>query len=514
MSAAPQTSTATPDPVPYRLVASDVTPEGLVEILAQNRGRLALLSDDPRVDPRAYEPRGRGPLAIEPSAFGWFFDAFEPPAVAKRDDVAIVAVRGPLMQHEDLFFDSYESVKKRVVEAVAGKPKAVLLSIASPGGLVSGCFETADEIRELCAGAGVPLYAYVDGQATSAAYALACAASRIWTPEAGMLGSIGVIEALCDAREASARWGVKYALVKSGARKADGNPDAGIDDDVLAASQKRVDTLAGIFFAKVESARGVDAAKVRALEAGVVHGREAVAIGLADEVATFERVLAMVASGEVTDMSIKAGQDYEDAVAKLRKAAEGDDDDAAKAKKMLAALDEDDEEKPKDGDGEDAKGEDEKDDPDASASARTRGGAVVSARTAGELAATGNGLAQRVAQLEQSLENEQRSKLLAARPDIAPALAKVLATKPLAEVREILAAIEKPKAPKTAAAAQPEVAPTRGATQGTVAGASGSEPSDIDVAMGLVETKQAIRREGNSLVFGHVQIAKQERKSA
>lgn len=39
----------TPPPVPYRLVAGDVTPEKLIEMLAEQRGRLALLSDEDTV---------------------------------------------------------------------------------------------------------------------------------------------------------------------------------------------------------------------------------------------------------------------------------------------------------------------------------------------------------------------------------------------------------------------------------------------------------------------------------
>lgn len=39
----------TPEPVPYRLVAGDVTPERLIELLAQHKGRLSLLSDEDTV---------------------------------------------------------------------------------------------------------------------------------------------------------------------------------------------------------------------------------------------------------------------------------------------------------------------------------------------------------------------------------------------------------------------------------------------------------------------------------
>jgi ClpP class serine protease len=235
-----------------------------------------------------------GHLALTLRAFGAWFDEPKRESHEMRDGVAIVKIEGPLVHHDDGWWcDSYEAIKGRVAAAFAAKPKAVVLSLDSPGGLVSGCFETARELRAMSEATGVPLVAYVEGQACSAAYALACAASRIVVPATGVVGSIGVIAALLDATKADAQWGYRYEMVASGARKTDGNPHVAITDDAIAATREVVDSLAELFFGWVSEARpslGTDA--LRGLEAGVRLGSAAVSAGLADEVGSLDAVVA------------------------------------------------------------------------------------------------------------------------------------------------------------------------------------------------------------------------------
>jgi hypothetical protein len=63
-----------------------------------------------------FEPRGRGPLALEPSAFGGLFPVMTAqPTEQLSGDVAVVSVRGPLVHHADWWCDSYDGVKARVL---------------------------------------------------------------------------------------------------------------------------------------------------------------------------------------------------------------------------------------------------------------------------------------------------------------------------------------------------------------------------------------------------------------
>src|SRR4051812_16514999 len=103
-----------------------------------------------------HEYREQGLLALARQAWGMSFDARgDGSLVEHRDGIAVVSIRGPLMHHSHYWCDSYDAIKERVLEALSSSPRAIVLSIDSPGGLVSGCFDTANEIRAAAAAAGV-----------------------------------------------------------------------------------------------------------------------------------------------------------------------------------------------------------------------------------------------------------------------------------------------------------------------------------------------------------------------
>jgi ClpP class serine protease len=443
----------------------------------------------------------QGLLALEPRAF---FDLFFEPTSRDNEaagDVAVVAIRGPLENHRGWWCDSYEEILERVDAACAGTAKAIVLRVDSPGGECAGMLDCARAIRARTAAAGKRLLAYVDGKACSAAYALACTAERIVVDDAALVGSIGVISARLDVTSQAAAMGVKVALVTSGARKADGHPHAPISEAELVETQTIVDTLAGAFFDHVSAMRGIDAATIAALEARTYAGADAVSVGLADAVGTFESVLALAS----TEPSAAIAAERSSTMDEARKALQAilDDENAdeaskARAAKALAAMDDESDEK-KD---EEAKAEgdegDEKKDEEAKAS---RPGSV-SAKTAGEIGARAGDLEERLSAVERELEGERRKALLASRPDLPKTVAAVLATKPLAEVQEFVAAMPKAAPPKPAAGSTPTA--TRGETQGS-GGASHLPPTEkqaLDARMGLVATKPGIEERGNKLVLG------------
>lgn len=447
-----------------------------------------------------YEPHGL--LALDPRAFGWLFDLPEKPEAEVRDGVAVVTIRGPLEHHDESYFwDSYEAIVERVAKALEGAPKAVVLAIDSPGGLVSGCFDTARQLRSMARAAGVPLYAFVDGMACSAAYALACSADRIFVGETSMTGSIGVIETLVDERAALEKWGLRVQLVTSGARKADGHPATEISSEVLEVAQQRTDQLAQAFFDLVAEMRGVDAEAVRSLEAGIVIGAQAVSLGLADELATFDHVLA-IASGEENTMGTNASADMDDAIAKLRKAAESDDEEeAAKAKKMLAALEEDDS---AEGDEEPNAEGDEEEEP-AAEEEDEESGATASVKLAARIQSLEAKLAEQAKKEAKAAEDAERNKLLASRPDFAPEALEVLREAPLATVRNAVAKWPRGKVKiANPLAATANVSPTRGASQGAEPTGDHLPPDEarmLDERMGIRRQMSAVTHEGTSLAL-------------
>lgn len=261
-------------------------------------------------------------LAIMPEALhgkpgAMYWDSYvSVPYNATVGTVAVVSIRGSLDHHPGWGCDSYEAIVRRAKMAFAGEddrprymrenydehgervepappspPSAVVLRIDSPGGLVSGLNECVFALRNMAADAGIPLIAYADELAASAAYALACACEEIVCPPSAILGSIGVISTLFDQTAADEKMGVNVVTLTSGARKSDGHPHVAISEGAIAAEQGRVDKMALQFYRVVESARELTVSDIRGFEAGIFLGHDAVKAGIADAVMSFDALL-------------------------------------------------------------------------------------------------------------------------------------------------------------------------------------------------------------------------------
>ncbi|WP_033371773.1 S49 family peptidase, partial [Caldimonas manganoxidans] len=141
---------------------------------------------------------------------------------------------------------SYAEIGARL-EAALGDPMVagIVLDIDSPGGETGGCFELARRVRE--AAAVKPVWAVANDAAFSAAYAIGCAAERLFVTETGGVGSIGVIALHVDQSVKDAQEGLRYTAITAGARKNDYSPHAPLADAARAALQAEVDRLYGLF---------------------------------------------------------------------------------------------------------------------------------------------------------------------------------------------------------------------------------------------------------------------------
>ena len=215
----------------------------------------------------------------------------------REGDVAVVCVEGPLAQRAWSCWcfegDGYDAITSRVQAALDDMgTRAVVLRLDSPGGEVAGCFEAVRAIRAFAATAGKPLVAYVDEMAASAAYALACACEEIVCPDTGLVGSVGVITAVCDESGALALEGVKVAVITSGAAKADGHPALPLAEEARGRIQADVNHLAGIFAAEVSAARPLTPEAVLALDAQVYRGGPGIEARVVDRVGNFTAAVA------------------------------------------------------------------------------------------------------------------------------------------------------------------------------------------------------------------------------
>jgi signal peptide peptidase SppA len=463
---------------------------------------------------------GSGLLAINPVALGLEFLIMGAADRANRaiGDVAVVTVRGPLEHHAGGFFDNYDAIKDRARDALASSAKAVVLSIDSPGGLVSGVYTTSRELRAMAAAARKPLYAYADGECSSAAYALACAAEQIFVSVGATAGSIGVIAIAVDATAADKAIGLRFEAISSGRRKTDGNPHVAMSDESISSMQKTVDAQAAVLFALVSDSRGVSSDAVRGFQAGIFVGQQAIEVGLADDVpTTLEELAAKINAGTITEKALAgaAGEtttmDMEEVRKALGEGAAGDGEAAKKCRAALAALDGgDDPEKDKEkgaSSEEPDKGKDKEKEPSDDKDKKKDDEKAKAAAASGDLA-----LAAKVQSLtawrEEKEEGEERAKLMASRPDLDPDVVKFLNRSPVAIVKDAVKTFPrgKAKSPVAAAlaAASVDVRATRGEDQGEPGDAVRGDytTADLDAQMGLGAPTHAIRHDGTRLSLG------------
>lgn len=227
------------------------------------------------------------------------------------DGIAIVPIEGTLVHRFGYMrpvsgMTGYDGIQAMIRRAESDPDvKGIFFDIDSPGGMVHGCFDTADLIRE----AEKPTYAYIDEQCCSAAYALASGADTISLPRTGEAGSIGVVWAHTNIEKKLEQEGRQVTLFFSGKHKVDGNPYQPIPDDVKTSIQRELDDIRSLFADTVAKGRDLDVIKVLATEASTYAGEAAVKAGLCDAVFTkdeaFNQFLSLVDSG-VNRSSVRA----------------------------------------------------------------------------------------------------------------------------------------------------------------------------------------------------------------
>lgn len=218
-----------------------------------------------------------------------------------HEGVAIIPVEGTLVNKLGTLrpysgMTGYDGLRVCFLNALAdAEVKAVVFDMNSPGGEVSGCFDLVDLIAE--AAGTKPVWAILDDMACSACYALASACDRIVLPRTGYAGSIGVCCMHVDYSTWLENEGVAVTLIHAGAHKVDGNPYEALPAPVRKDIQTEIDKLYRLFVDTVAANRGMDAEKVRATEARVFMGQDAVSAGLADAVQAPDQAFAdLVAS--------------------------------------------------------------------------------------------------------------------------------------------------------------------------------------------------------------------------
>ena len=216
------------------------------------------------------------------------------------EGIAVIPVFGTLVKRAGAIeaasgLTFYGHLEEQIMDAATDPAvRAVLLDIDSPGGEAAGVFDLSDLVYE--ARSLKPIWAVADEEAFSGAYAIASAAERLIVPRTGGLGSIGVVAVHVDRSARDAMEGFRTTTVYAGAAKNDFNPHETLKDGARRTLQAEVDRVYALFVDTVARNRGLTADAIRATEARLFFGEDAVRAGLADEVGTLRDALASLAA--------------------------------------------------------------------------------------------------------------------------------------------------------------------------------------------------------------------------
>jgi protease-4 len=185
--------------------------------------------------------------------------------------------------------------------------KGLLLYVNSPGGGVYESDELYLKIKEYQETTGNPVYTYMGSMAASGGYYISAPTDKIIANRNCWTGSIGVtmgtyydISGLLD------KYGVKSVTITAGRNKAMGSYTDPMTKEQLAILQSLVDEAYDQFVSIVAEGRHMDKAKVVELADGRVYtAKQAMSLGLVDEIGTFEQaVTTMQRDNDLTDCDI------------------------------------------------------------------------------------------------------------------------------------------------------------------------------------------------------------------
>lgn len=227
-----------------------------------------------------------------------------------QDGVAVIFASGALVHRtrfdmsDSSYFLGYDRLAAQLEAAMEDdQVHAVLQVYDSPGGEVSGAFEYGDRIH--AQRGKKPMWAMADSMSASASYLAASAFDQVAVSATGYVGSIGVVMRHVDMSRALANDGIQVTHIFAGSHKVDGNPFQQLPKDVQAHLQSEVDGIYDMFVQAVDRNRaGLDAAAIRGTEARTYRGAGAVAVGLADRVATTDQLISELAALRARPQSV------------------------------------------------------------------------------------------------------------------------------------------------------------------------------------------------------------------
>lgn len=219
--------------------------------------------------------------------------------------IAVLPMHGVIEQRDSIWMMFFGGTSTdrfgAMFDAVLSDPKikGVVVDIDSPGGTVPGVMELADKIH--AARGQKPVVGVANSMAASAAYWLGSAFDQLYVSPGGSVGSVGVYSMHLDFSKALEDSGVTPTVFAVPEFKAEFNPFQPLPEASKEYETKEVTRIYDDFTAAVAKQRGTGVANVRENygKGRTVDAKQAVALGMADRVATLEQVISRMAAGRI-----------------------------------------------------------------------------------------------------------------------------------------------------------------------------------------------------------------------
>lgn len=271
------------------------------------------------------------------------FDRAPSGAYVRKDGVAYVPLHGTIVNRAGMMdrmsgATSPQSVQEKLRSAAADEDvDRIVLNIDSPGGTVAGTMQTANTVAEVAGEKEV--VAVGENTIASAAYWIGTHATKLVVGEGAQVGSIGVIAVHRDYTERLEEEGIESTIVRIQGDKALGHPEEPLSDEAREQWEERLSGYYDLFVEAVAGSMNVSETTLRQdIGSRSYMGREAVGLGLADEVGSLAMALQQSVFSNPNDneptMSIDEQSRIEELEAKLeaqRERAEQAEEEAEEA---------------------------------------------------------------------------------------------------------------------------------------------------------------------------------------
>lgn len=221
-----------------------------------------------------------------------------------EDGIAIVTITGPLYKRKSPFQSNYRSIGEALDVLLSQTPRAVILKMDTPGGMVDGLESVVRKVEQLSQQTLVVVSC--QGMLCSAGYRIAAMAGTIFATEDSEAGSIGTYWQFIDYSAAFAEAGLKSVMLTTGPFKGIGAIGEPINDDQRAFLQDLTDKTNQAILQDVKNGRGFTDEQLSQVSDGRFWlASEALSLGLIDEIGSMSDVLTAIRSQtkEPTNMS-------------------------------------------------------------------------------------------------------------------------------------------------------------------------------------------------------------------